>query len=71
MRKQFSITSVNNNFKRTLVERLSELPKVYADVTEHVKSLKKAYTYFSSFVTNVQASDINLAILQYILSKLF
>lgn len=71
MRKQFSITSDNTNFKRTLVERLSELQKVYADITEHVKSLKKANTYFSTFVTNVQGSNINLAILQHILSKFF
>lgn len=71
MRKQFSITSDNKNFKRTLIERLSELQKVYEDITEHVKSLKKANTYFSSFVINVQGSDIKLAILQHILSKNF
>lgn len=71
MRKQFSITSDNKNFKRTLIERLSELQKVYEDITEHVQSLKKANTYFSSFVINVQGSDIKLAILQHILSKNF
>lgn len=69
MRKQFSITGENNTFKRTLIERLSELQKVYEDVMEHVKSLKKANTYFSSFVANIQGLDINLTMLQFILSN--
>lgn len=69
MRKQFSIVGDNCNFKRTLIERLSELQNVYEDVMEHVKNLKKANSYFSSFVTNILGSDINLTILQYLLSN--
>jgi len=69
MRKQFSINGENNSLKHTLIERLSELQIVYGDVMEHVKSLKKANTYFSSFVANIQGLDINLTMLQYILSN--
>lgn len=69
LRKQFSIVGDNCNFKRTLIERLCELQKVYEDVMEHIKDLKKANTYFSSFVTNILGSDINLTMLQYILSN--
>lgn len=69
MRKQFSIADDNNSFKRTLIEKLSELQKVYEDVMGHVKNLKKANTYFSSFVSNVLGSDINLTMLQYLLSN--
>lgn len=68
MRKQFSIVD-DNSFKRTLIGRLYELQKVYNDVTEHIKNLKKANTYFSSFVANILGSDINLTMLQYILSN--
>ncbi|KAL4120307.1 hypothetical protein QTP88_013024 [Uroleucon formosanum] len=69
MRKQFSIVGENNSFKRTLIGRLYELQKVYDDVMEHIKNLKKAYTYFSLFVTNILGSDINLSMLQYILNS--
>lgn len=69
LRKQFSIADDNYSFKRTLIERLSELQKVYEDVMIHVKNLKKAYVYFSSFVSNVLGSDINLTVLQYLLSN--
>lgn len=71
MRKQFSIVDNNYNFKRTLIERLSELQKVYENVMEYVKNLKKANIYFSSFVSNILGSDINLTMLQYILSKIY
>lgn len=71
MRKQFSIVGENNSFKRTLIGRLYELQKVYDDVMEHIKNLKKAYTYFSLFVTNILGSDINLSMLQYILSNYY
>jgi len=70
MRKQFSIVDDNYNFKRTLLERLCELQKVYEDVMEHIKNLKKANIYFSSFVTNILGSDITLPVLQYILSNI-
>lgn len=70
MRKQFCIIGDNNSFKRTLIERLSELQKVYVDVMEHIKNLKKANTYFLSFVTKIQCSDVNLTMLQYILSNI-
>lgn len=69
MRKQFSIVDDNCSFKRTLIGRLCELQKVYDDVMEHVKNLKKANTYFSLFVANILGSDINLTMLQYILSN--
>jgi len=69
MRKQFSIVDDNYNFKRTLLERLCELQKVYEDVMEHIKNLKKANIYFSSFVTNILGSDITLPVLQYILNN--
>jgi len=69
MRKQFSIVDDNNSFKRTLIGRLCELQKVYDDVMEHIKSLKKANTYFSLFVANILGSDVNLTMLQYILSN--
>jgi DNA-binding transcriptional regulator WhiA len=71
LRKQFSIAEDNYSFKRTLIERLSELQKVYEDVMCHVKNLKKSYIYFSSFVSKVQGTDINLIVLQYLLSNLF
>jgi len=71
MRKQFSIVGDNNSFKRTLIGRLCELQKVYDDVMEHIKNLKKANTYFSLFVTNILGSDINLSMLQYILSNYY
>lgn len=69
MRKQFSIVGDNYNFKRTLIERLSELQKVYENVMEHVKNLKKAYVYFSSFVMNNLGLDVYLTMLQYLLSN--
>jgi len=69
MRKQFSIVGDNNSFKRTFIGRLCELQKVYDDVMEHIKNLKKANTYFSLFVANILGSDINLSMLQYILSN--
>jgi len=69
MRKQFSIVGDDNSFKRTLIGRLCELQKVYDDVMEHIKNLKKANTYFSLFVVNILGSDINLSMLQYILSN--
>lgn len=69
MRKQFSIADNNYSFKRTLLERLSELQKVYEDVMGHVKNLKKSYIYFSSFVSNVLGTEINLPVLQYLLSN--
>lgn len=69
LKKQFSISDDNNSFKRTLIGRLCELQKVYDDVMEYVKNLKKANTYFTLFVTNVLGSDINLTMLQYILSN--
>lgn len=69
MRKQFCITGDNNSFKRTLIDRLSELQKVYGDVMEHIKNLKKAYTYFSSFITDILGSNLHLTMLQYILSN--
>lgn len=69
MKKQFSITDDNNSFKRTLLGRLCELQKVYEAVMEHVKNLKKANAYFNSFVTNILGSDINLTMLQFILSN--
>lgn len=71
MRKQFAIVDDNSSFKRTLIGRLCELQKVYDDVTEHVKNLKKANTYFSLFIANIQGSDINLPMLQYILSNYY
>lgn len=71
LKKQFSITDDNNSFKRTLIGRLCELQKVYEDVMEYVKNLKKANTYFTLFVTNILGSDIKLTMLQYILSNWF
>lgn len=71
MRKQFSVVGENCNFKRTLIERLCDLPKVYEDVMEHVKNLKKANTYFSLFIKNNLISNISLVMLQYILSNNF
>lgn len=59
----------NASFKRTLIERLSELKAVYKDVMEYVKTLKKAHVYFSSFIVDVLGSDINLTMLQYIMSN--
>lgn len=38
---------------------------------EYVKNLKKANSYFSSFVVNILGSDINLTVLQYILSNYY
>lgn len=38
---------------------------------EYVKNLKKANSYFSSFVANILGSDINLTVLQYILSNYY
>lgn len=70
MKKQFSITD-DNSFKRTLIGRLCELQKVYDGVMEHVKNLKKANTYFTSFVTNILGLNIDLTMLQYILSNYF
>lgn len=69
MRKQFSIIGDNYNFKRILIERLGELSKVYENIMEHVKNLKKANVYFSSFVMNNLGSDVCLTILQYLLSN--
>ncbi|XP_025208456.1 CDK5 regulatory subunit-associated protein 3 [Melanaphis sacchari] len=69
LRKQFSIVDDNCSFKRTLIGRLCELQKVYDDVIEHVKNLKKANTYFSLFVANILGSDIKLTMLQYILNN--
>jgi len=35
----------------------------------HVKNLKKANTYFSSFVTHILGINVSLTVLQYILSN--
>ncbi|XP_050433302.1 CDK5 regulatory subunit-associated protein 3 [Adelges cooleyi] len=67
MRKQFSI--VGDNVKRTLVDRLSELPKVYQDVIDNAKNLKKANIYFSKFAVHVLAPDTSLPMLQYIINN--
>lgn len=69
MRKQFSITGDNRSFKRTLIDKLSELQEVYKEVMEHIVHLKKANTYFSSFMTDILGSDVKLTMLQFILSN--
>jgi len=69
LRKQFSIVGDDHSFKSILIGRLGELQKVYEDIMVHIKNLKKANLYFSSFVSRVLGIDTNLTMLQYILSN--
>lgn len=66
LRKQFSI--VGDNIKRALVDKLKELPKIYEDVVNNAKNLKKGNNYFSKFVAHISGTDVNLPMLQYIIS---